>query len=316
MLIMNRSVLPNAPSLSAHIANQVDPALQPILQQQQEKVQAQLPSIQQVLAVVAQLRNPNGGCPWDLEQTHASLRPHLLEEAYEAVETMHHTPVQNPHHLKEELGDVLLQVLLHAQIAQDNGLFSFADICDTLADKLVHRHPHVFRPAQQEDAAITTPEQVSAQWQAIKQAEKNPTATTDTKSSVLANVATGQPALTRAATISRKAVKVGFKWPNLESLWQCVMSEFDEFKAEAVAMTPSTDRMEDELGDIFFACASLAQFFNLNPEVALTRATNKFQARFLYIEQHATKPLSELSFDEWEQLWAEAKHHLAHTTIR
>jgi XTP/dITP diphosphohydrolase len=306
---MNSTLVPTTPTLSPHIANQVEPALQAVLHQQQMTVQAQLPAIQQVLAVVAQLRNPNGGCPWDLEQTHATLRPHLLEEAYEAVETMHHTPVQNPHHLKEELGDVLLQVLLHAQIAQDNGLFSFADICDTLADKLVHRHPHVFRPAQQEDAAITTPEQVSAQWQAIKQAEKNQTSAS--KTSVLANVATGQPALTRAATISRKAVKVGFKWPNLESLWLCVMSEFDEFKAEAIAPNPSTDRMEDELGDIFFACASLAQFFDLNPEVALTRATHKFQARFSYIEQHTQKPLTELSFDEWEQLWAEAKQHLA-----
>ena len=294
------------------LASQIESPLQAVFAEQQAKVATQLPAVEQVLAVVAQLRNPQRGCPWDLKQTHASLRPHLLEEAYEAVEAMTHEPVVNVTHLKEELGDVLLQVLLHAQIAQDNGLFSFADVCETLAEKLVHRHPHVFRPEAQAQNHIETPEQVSAQWQAIKQAEKakNNKGVTIVES-VLNSVSTGQPALSRAAKISRKAVKLGFKWPNLDSLWDCVMSEFEEFKVEAIAKYPIVDRMEDELGDIFFACASLAQFFDLDPEVALTRATNKFQARFWYIEQHVTKPLTALSFDEWEALWGEAKQYLA-----
>jgi MazG family protein len=299
-------------TINPTLASQIEPTLQATFMQQQAKVASQLPAVEQVLAVVAQLRNPEGGCPWDLKQTHASLRPHLLEEAYEAVETMTTDPVADVTHLKEELGDVLLQVLLHAQIAQDNGLFSFADVCDTLAEKLVHRHPHVFRPQAQAENHIETPEQVSAQWQAIKQAEKAKNNDTTTPiESVLNTVSIGQPALSRAAKISRKAVKLGFKWPNLESLWACVMSEFEEFKTEALAPSPIMDRMEDELGDIFFACASLAQFFDLDPEVALTRAIHKFQARFWYIEQHATKPLTELSFDEWEDLWGKAKVFLA-----
>jgi XTP/dITP diphosphohydrolase len=302
----------NISPINPAIAEKMEAPLKAIFQQQQVIVSPQLPAIEQVLAVVAQLRNPQGGCPWDLKQTHASLRPHLLEEAYEAVETMTIDPLNDVNHLKEELGDVLLQVLLHAQIAQDNGLFSFADVCDTLAEKLVHRHPHVFRPEAQAENKINTPEQVSAQWQAIKQAEKaKKPANSRDASSVLSTVSVGQPALSRAAKISRKAVKLGFKWPNLESLWDCVMSEFDEFKVEAIAQSPIVDRMEDELGDIFFACASLAQFFELDPEVALTRATNKFQARFWYIEQHTTKPLTELTFDEWETLWGEAKIFLA-----
>ena len=302
----------NISTINPELASQIEAPLQAIFAEQQVKVASQLPAVEQVLAVVAQLRNPEGGCPWDLKQTHASLRPHLLEEAYEAVETMTTDPVADVTHLKEELGDVLLQVLLHAQIAQDNGLFSFADVCETLAEKLVHRHPHVFRPKAQAENRIETPEQVSAQWQAIKQAEKakNNDATMPIES-VLNTVSIGQPALSRAAKISRKAVKLGFKWPNLESLWACVMSEFDEFKVEALAKSPIMDRMEDELGDIFFACASLAQFFDLDPEVALTRAIHKFKARFWYIEQHATKPLTELSFDEWEDLWGKAKVFLA-----
>ena len=302
--------MPN--TLATPVTQQIEAPLQAVFAQKQASVANQLPAIQQALAVVAQLRNPQGGCPWDLEQTHASLRPHLLEEAYEAVETMTADPIADPQHLKEELGDVLLQVLLNAQIAQDNGLFSFADVCDTLAEKLVRRHPHVFRPQAQAESQINTPEQVTAQWQTIKQAEKaQKLGEKSATESILSSVAVGQPALSRAAKISRKAVKVGFKWPNLDSLWECVMSEFDEFKAEAIAQSPIVDRMEDELGDIFFACASLAQFFDLDPEIALTRATNKFQARFLYIEQHTTKPLKELSFDEWEALWAEAKRYLA-----
>jgi MazG family protein len=300
----------NSPSpLNPALANQITPELQKILAQQQQKMASHLPAVEQVLAVVAQLRNPEGGCPWDLAQTHASLRPHLLEEAYEAVETMTHEPVANVMHLKEELGDVLLQVLLHAQIAEDNHLFSFADVCETLAEKLVHRHPHVFRAASQAENIIETPEQVSAQWQAIKQAEK--ANTPQPTKSVLNTISLGQPALTRAAKISRKAVKLGFKWPNLESFWDFVLSEIDEFNKEANAPSPIIDRMEDELGDIFFACASLAQFFDLDPEVALTRATQKFQARFWYIEQHAPKPLTHLSFDEWEALWAKAKGYLS-----
>jgi MazG family protein len=283
--------------------------LHPLLKAQLPALASTWPAVANLLAVVAQLRNPNGGCPWDLAQTHESLRPHLLEEAYEAVEAM--TPsIGSPSAMKEELGDVLLQVVLNAQLAQEAGQFNFNDICQTLSEKLIRRHPHVFNAP--ETSTITTPAEVSQQWQAIKATEKAQQGNAPAaKPSALMGVNEALPALNKAASLSKKAVKVGFKWPNDEALWACVLSEFNELKAEADAPTPNTDALEDELGDVFFACATLAQHYNLNPEVALTRAIHKFKTRFVHMEQHTPKPLEALSLDEWEALWQQAKIALA-----
>jgi MazG family protein len=265
-----------------------------------------------LLQVVATLRHPTQGCPWDLKQTHATLKRYLLEETQEVLTAIDD---QDPAALCDELGDVLLQVALHAQIATDEQTFTMADVCHGLANKLVRRHPHVFAHNADPTGAITTPEAVTQQWQTLKQAEKT-SAPPDEPASVLAPVPKGLPALSRAQNTSKRAVDVGFEWPDLPSLWACVMSEFDEFKQ--VMETPElpkavkADRLEDEFGDILFACVNLGRTMGVDAETALHRATDKFTRRFNCMEQLAqvkTTPLSQLSFEQWDALWRQAKTH-------
>jgi MazG family protein len=304
-----------------------------------------------VLEVVSRLRHPVTGCPWDLKQTHSSLRKYLLEEAYETVEAIDHLGIQDCSSLdgkegksyasfKEELGDVLLQVLLHSQIARDNGHFDFEAVCKTLSEKLIRRHPHVFGNVEANDS-----ETVLKNWEAIKQQEKQVAQSGDAMgdvkpepnssvlaSSILNGISLAQPALSRATKISQKAVAAGFEWPNPEALWACVMSEFEEFRAEIDQVTQNPDRLEDELGDILFATVNLARQFKIDPEVALTRASTKFTKRFqtmerLIDEQSDRIPLvqtenpedpnplqtlrkaamANLDFETWDRLWEQAK---------
>jgi tetrapyrrole methylase family protein / MazG family protein len=272
----------------------------------------------QALQVVAELRHPEHGCPWDLKQTHASLKRYLLEETQETLTAIDE---ETPSDLCEELGDVLLQVLLHSQIAQDNHQFTFADVCQTLAQKLVSRHPHVFAQPQ-EAITIDSADAVTRQWQQIKATEKGRTGR-NPHSRVLADVPKGLPALSRALATSKKAVAVGFEWPNLDSLWQCVMSEYDEFKAvvddTTLCQNPVAwqDRLEDEMGDILFASINLGRHFGVDPEVALHRAVDKFTRRFQAMEDLMDIPLSQrqtpLTFEEWDTLWNQAKVFTKHT---
>lgn len=273
---------------------------------------SQSQGIDKLVQVVAQLRHPEHGCPWDLKQTHASLKPYMLEEAYEAVEAIDES---DPALLKEELGDVLLQVVLHSQLAQDAGTFNFEAVCETIAEKLIRRHPHVFGTVEVENA-----EGVVANWEAIKQTEKgNPKI-----HSILDGVAKSQPALSRALETSKKAVKVGFEWPHLESLWECVMSEYAEFREEVDALPQNQpvspeqfERLESEMGDIYFASVNLARHFKIDPEVALTKATAKFTRRFQAMErlildraqpnQTLEDAMADLNFETWDALWREAK---------
>lgn len=272
--------------------------------------------IEKLVQVVAQLRHPETGCPWDLKQTHVSLKPYLLEEAYEAVEAIDESEASgNTALLKEELGDVLLQVVLHSQLAQDAGQFDFEGVCETIAEKLIRRHPHVFGEVEVEGA-----EAVVTNWEAIKKAEKGNPKT----HSVLDGVSKNQPALSRALETSKKAVKVGFAWPNLDSLWDCVMSEYREFREEVDALPADNpvsvaafERLESEMGDIFFASVNLARHFKIDPEVALTKATAKFIRRFQAMEQVILQragqettleaAMTELDFESWDALWREAK---------
>lgn len=281
----------------------------------------QTQGIEKLLAVVAQLRHPTEGCPWDLKQTHQSLKPYMLEEAYEAVEAVDEAAADNnPAVLKEELGDVLLQVVLHSQLAQDTGTFNFAEVCDTIAEKLIRRHPHVFGSVEVDNA-----DTVVKNWEQIKQAEKAQNGqAVQHDDSILKGVSKHQPALSRALETSKRAVKVGFEWPNPESLWQCVMSEYDEFRAEIAHLTEGQpvppdvfDRLESEMGDIFFASVNLARAYKIDPEVALTKATAKFTRRFQAMErlvrehnseaQPLPEQLSALDFETWDALWNEAK---------
>lgn len=263
--------------------------------------------IEKLEEVIAHLRHPQHGCPWDLKQTHQSLKPHLLEESYECLEAI---DSHQPDLIKEELGDVLLQVVLHAQLAKDAGQFDFQEVSEAIADKLIRRHPHVFG-----DVNVSGAEEVTLNWQAIKQAEKAAAGKIETSQSILSGVPRHVPSLSRALETSRRAVKVGFEWPDFDSLWACVMSEYTEFRAEVDQHSPF-ERLEEEMGDILFATVNLARQFKIDPEVALSRATDKFTRRFQEMERLAgDRPLESLDFETWDDLWNQAKAHCAQASL-
>ena len=250
-------------------------------------------NLEELIAVVAKLRAPDG-CPWDRAQTHASLRPNMIEEAYEAVDAIDDNDMK---HLREELGDVLLQVLLHSQIASENGDFNLDDVAKELKEKLIHRHPHVFG-----NANLSTPDDVKEAWDKLKAEEKTH------RKSAMDGISRSQAALISAQKISKKAVKTGFEWPSEESLYECIMSEFEEFKE--AKQEGDRVHMEEEFGDILFATVNLARWNKIDAEQALLKANKKFEKRFRKMEELAEKPLTEYSFEEFDNLWNKAKSEL------
>jgi tetrapyrrole methylase family protein / MazG family protein len=252
-----------------------------------------LENIRALIEVIEKLRAPEG-CQWDREQTHYSLKQNFLEETYEAVDAIDDNNMDN---LKEELGDVLLQVMLHAQIATERNDFNIGDIAEVITKKLIRRHPHVFG-----NTKVSCTDEIWANWEEIKKQEK------PERKTALAGVSKSQPALMSAFEISKKAVKVGFEWPDAETLWACVYSELDEFK-EAVQLKDE-EKMEEELGDILFSIVNLARWNKIHPETALMKANKKFMARFAKMEELATKELIEYTFEEFDNLWKNAKNEL------
>ncbi|MGB8001483.1 MAG: nucleoside triphosphate pyrophosphohydrolase [Anaerobacillus sp.] len=243
--------------------------------------------------VVATLRGPDG-CPWDIKQTHHSLKKYLIEESYEVLEAIDE---QDEDHLADELGDVLLQVMLHAQIGEDEGMFSIGDIIQKLNDKLIRRHPHVFG-----DEQVHTAEEVTGLWNRVKEQEK------ESESSQFDGLPKGLPGLLRANEVQKAAAKVGFDWDEAEPIWEKVHEELSEFR-EAVEEKSFDDR-EDELGDLLFAFVNLARFYKIDPEVAIHRTNHKFIARFMYIEKRVKEKglqMENLSLEELDQYWDEAK---------
>ncbi len=253
-----------------------------------------LPPIARLCAIVAALRAP-GGCPWDREQTHASLRGGLLEEAYEVVEAIDNVDDDN---LREELGDLLLQSVLHAQIAQDEGRFTFDDVARGIGEKLVRRHPHVFGEDHCADAAA-----VLVRWDEIKRTEKGRAA-----ASILDGIPRSYAALMRAQKVQKKAAKVGFDWDAAAPVIAKVREEIAEIE-NAIAAQDS-DAIEDEVGDLLFSVVNLARKLHLDAETALQRATNKFVQRFQALENLASErglALGALTLAELDQLWDEIK---------
>lgn len=244
----------------------------------------------ELVEVIARLRAKDG-CQWDREQTHSTLRPNMIEEAYEAVDAIDDNDLK---HLQEELGDVLLQVLLHSQIASEEGAFSIEDVSRELKEKLIHRHPHVFG-----NVKVNSTDDILNNWDKLKAEEKTH------RKSAMDGISKAQSALMSAQKISKRAVKQGFEWPDEETLYECINSEFEEFK-EAKA---EHDRahMEEEFGDILFAVVNLARWNKIDAEQALIGANNKFMARFRKMEELAEKPLEEYSFGEYDKLWKQAK---------
>ncbi|WP_270182899.1 nucleoside triphosphate pyrophosphohydrolase [Alkalihalobacillus sp. CinArs1] len=243
--------------------------------------------------VVATLRGPEG-CPWDKKQTHESLKKYLLEESYEVIEAIDSGDVD---HLAEELGDVLLQVMLHAQIGEDEGMFSVDDVIYYLNEKLIRRHPHVFG----EEKAHTA-EEVAGLWNSVKAQEK------ESMPSKLDGITKGLTGLMRASELQKAAAKVGFDWDEAEPIWDKVKEELDEFHD---AVTHRTHELrEEELGDLLFAIVNLARFYKIDPEVAVHRTNHKFEKRFQYIEkcvEENNEKIEDLALEVLDRYWEEAK---------
>ena len=263
-----------------------------------------LSALKALIHVVAQLRDPEGGCPWDLEQTHSSLVPYVLEEAHEVADAIRHG---DDGHLKEELGDLLLQVVLHAQIAQEEGRFDLAQIAEAISAKLIRRHPHVFAGATAADSAA-----VKASWDAIKAAEQaaaqpdqNTAASASPLSDRLAGKVRGQPALAGAMTISRKAAAAGFEWDDMGGVWEKVHEELDELK-EAVA-SGNKAHAQEELGDVLFTLVNVARWCGIDPECGLAGTNRRFLDRFSRVEASLGGDLQGRSIRELEALWQQAK---------
>jgi XTP/dITP diphosphohydrolase len=256
---------------------------------------------------VARLRDPETGCPWDLEQTHASLVPYVLEEAHEVADAIRHG---DDAHLAEELGDLLLQVVLHAQIASEGGRFDLAAIAGGISAKLIRRHPHVFgvqadsqanRGSHGDAAAVKT------SWEAIKAQEQADRTVQGASplSARLAGKVRGQPALAGAMTISKKAAAAGFEWNDMAGVWAKVHEELDELK-EAVA---SGDRVhaQEELGDVLFTLVNVARWCDIDPETGLAGTNRRFLDRFSRVEAALGGELQGRSINELEGLWQQAK---------
>ncbi len=240
------------------------------------------------------LRSPEG-CPWDRKQTHESLLPYLLEETYEVVDAV---KKGNDEELKEELGDLLLQVVFHSQIAKERGAFDIDDVVDSIAKKLIHRHPHVFEGRED----IKTAEDVNREWEKLKEKEGKK------KESLLDGIPESMPALERAYKLQKRAAKVGFEWENFDGIKEKLIEELSEIEAEL--KRGDRKKLEEEVGDLLFMAVNLARFLGIHPEIALRRANEKFERRFRHIEERAKemgKNPEEMTLDEMEALWQEAK---------
>jgi len=259
-----------------------------------------------LLAIMARLRDPEGGCPWDLRQTFRTIAPYTIEEAYEVADAIDRGDLDD---LRDELGDLLLQVVFHARIAQEQGAFAFADVVDAISDKLRRRHPHVFA-----DVSIGGSGSQSRDWEALKRAERE--AAGDTDASALAGIARGTPEWQRATRLQARAAGVGFDWPGPEPVIAKLHEEIEEARVEfhAMAADPqdaaARERLEEELGDLLFVCANLARHAEVDPGAALRRANAKFERRFRAMETMAARDgtqLSALPLDEQDRYWNEAK---------
>ncbi|MFD1136988.1 nucleoside triphosphate pyrophosphohydrolase [Paenibacillus urinalis] len=253
--------------------------------------------------IVAILRSPEG-CPWDREQTHASIRKNLIEETYEVLETIDD---DDPDHMKEELGDLLLQIMLHSQMEEELGSFNVYDVIETLNDKLIFRHPHVFGDNQAEDAG-----EALANWEAMKLEEKKRKGQESEDTSALAGIPRDLPAVMKSYKLQKKAAKVGFDWDDVSGVIAKVEEELAELK-ESIAEGQSPQEQMLELGDILFASVNIARFIDADPEEALSAVNRKFSRRFRYIEQRLAeqgRTVHDSSLDEMEGYWQEAKQVL------
>ncbi|MBK4995629.1 nucleoside triphosphate pyrophosphohydrolase [Pseudomonas sp. S37] len=264
-------------------------------------------TLEDLLHLMARLRDPQHGCPWDLQQNYASIVPYTIEEAYEVADTIERGDFE---HLQGELGDLLFQVVYYSQLAREEGRFEFDGVVDSITRKLIRRHPHVF-PTGELYAPVGTPSlneaQVKSRWEEIK-AEERAEKSQPEQLSLLDDVPATLPALSRAAKLQKRAATVGFDWPAALPVLDKVREELDEV-LQAMA-DGDADALEDEVGDLLFAAVNLARHLKQDPEHALRRANRKFERRFRFIEQalrDSGRPIEDCNLDELDALWGEAK---------
>lgn len=264
--------------------------------------------IRRLLAIMARLRDPQGGCPWDLKQNFATIAPYTIEEAYEVADAIDRGDLDD---LKDELGDLLLQVVFHARMAEEQGAFAFPDVVDAISDKMERRHPHVFA-----GMSIADSDALNAMWDAEKKRERLAKQGDAADASALAGVARGLPEWQRAVKLQKKAATVGFDWPGPAPVIEKLKEELDEVQAEfdALAAAPQDpavrERLEEELGDLLFVAANLARHAKVDPGAALRRANHKFERRFRMMETMAAADgvrLADLPLDAQDAYWNRAK---------
>ncbi len=252
-------------------------------------------NLSELTALMARLRGPDG-CPWDRKQTTSSLKPFLIEECYEVVDALDEN---DPEKVKEELGDLLFQIIFHARIAEENAQFTIHDVIAGSVEKMTRRHPHVFG-----DARLTTDKEVLSNWEEIKKKEKG----YEERTSILEGVPRHLPSLLRAHSLQERAARVGFDWSKIDEALPKLDEEISEFKESLKSKDAAG--IEEELGDIFFMLVNISRFLGVNPEEALRKTISKFIHRFRYIEEHAAnegKSLNDMTLDEMEMLWQESK---------
>jgi ATP diphosphatase len=264
-------------------------------------------TLDDLLHLMARLRDPAHGCPWDLEQDYASIVAHTLEEAYEVADTIERGDFE---HLQGELGDLLFQVVYYSQLAREEGRFEFAGVVDAITRKLIRRHPHVF-PTGDLYAPVDTPSlseaEVKQRWEEIKAAERAEKSVPE-QLSLLDDVPTALPALSRSAKLQKRAAQVGFDWPDALPVLDKVREELDEVLQAMAEGDPQA--LEDEVGDLLFAAVNLARHLKLDPENALRGANRKFERRFRFIEQvlrDIGRPIEDCTLEDLDALWGEAK---------
>lgn len=254
--------------------------------------------LHRLVDIMKRLRSPQGGCPWDLEQNHKTLKPYLVEETYEVLDAIDSGNVED---LKEELGDLLLQVVFHAQLADDNRQFNIEDVAKEISDKMVRRHPHVFGDTEAKDASA-----VLKNWDEIKKSEK--AGKGKVEKSVLDSVSKNLPALFENLKISKKVAKLGFEWKKPTDVFDKITEEVAEVKK--AIRKKNRDELEEELGDLLFAVANLCRVHKVNPEMALRSANQKFRKRFSNMEKRLLlekRNAKDLNFKAWNVLWEDAK---------
>ena len=260
--------------------------------------------IGELLRIMAKLRDPDGGCPWDLEQDFSTIAPYTIEEAYEVADAIDR---RDMHELKDELGDLLLQVVFHAQMAKEAGHFAFDDVVGAICDKMVRRHPHVFPPEGAENVRFEDVEAQSLAWEEGKRREREAKRGQD--DSALAGIARGLPEWQRAVKLQKRAAAVGFDWPDVNPVFDKLHEELDEVREE-LARGTGHEALEDEIGDVLFVCANLSRHAKVDFGAALRRANQKFERRFRRMEVLAAADgvsLSNLSLDQQDAYWNRAK---------